>query len=315
MRLFGNLLPAALSALLLLSSTHLPAQKATLGNLAGSLRITGGKLPSQRILVELKLHGSAIQSTFADHEGRFVFRQLTYNAYTVSVTTAEYVPADKVVVVRPDVTQTTFVSMILHPKEPSDPEQPPEVAAGGNPHAVDLGDYLANIDSAIRHYQKALELAPGFFQAYNNLGAEYLKKEDFPAAEEAFRKAVNLNQADANAFFNLGNVCLLTQRYEDAEGALREGLRRESRSAFGLYLLGAVLARKGEFIEAELSLRKAWGVAPEMSNVLLELAQLFLMQQRTEDAVNELQKFVELFPSDPMIPRVRDILENLEAPS
>ncbi len=35
-------------------------------------------------------------------------------------------------------------------------------------------------DQAIRHYQKAIILAPGFYVAHNNLGSDYLSKSDFP---------------------------------------------------------------------------------------------------------------------------------------
>ena len=91
-------------------------------------------------------------------------------------------------------------------------------------------------DEAIAHYRKAIEIAPDFHPARNNLGTLYLGKSDFKAAEEQFREAVRLDQNEAQAYFNLSNVLMLTGRFTEAETTLAQGLQRRPDSAFGYFL-------------------------------------------------------------------------------
>jgi cytochrome c-type biogenesis protein CcmH/NrfG len=144
------------------------------------------------------------------------------------------------------------------------------------------------------------------------LGSQYLSQQDFGAAEQAFAEAIKLNSADANACFNLGNVFLLTARYQDAARVLGEGLLRDPRSAFGHYLLGSVETRTGQVSKAERSLQKALVLDPEMPNVRLELANLYLVQNEKSAAIRELRLFVEQFPSSPLLPKVQEVLKRLQ---
>jgi tetratricopeptide (TPR) repeat protein len=268
---------------------------------------------------------------YTSNEGRFAFSGLVSNVYTVVVNLEGYLPARQQASIDTDFVETRTVQIILRPRHKPESEAPPERVSGGNPHLVDAADYDKRFpskvvkefkagvradrdgekDKAIRHYRKTLELAPDFYPALNNLGSLYLSQKDFGAAEAAFSEVIKLNQTDANAYFNLGNVLFLTESFQDAERVLREGLSRDPRSALGHYLLGSVQARQGAFSEAEGSLQRAISLGPEMSNVRLELVNLYLAQQRTDEAIRELETFVDLFPNDAMMARVKEVLAEL----
>src|ERR1022692_1818641 len=68
-------------------------------------------------------------------------------------------------------------------------------------------------DDAVRHFKKAVSLAPDFYAARNNLGLMYLTTQNFVDAEQQFREVVRLHPTDSQAYFNLGNTCLLSQRF------------------------------------------------------------------------------------------------------
>jgi tetratricopeptide (TPR) repeat protein len=234
--------------------------------------------------------------------------------------------------VDPGVLGATLVRVVLRRRPEEISKEPPASIPGGNPHVVSVDTYRkkfprkvikefeagvkdadkGKIDKAIKHYQEAVKLAPDFYPAHNNLGTLYLSQRNIDAAEAAFSEVIKLNSTDANAYFNLGNVFFLTQRYEDAERVLHEGLSRQSLSAFGHYLLGSVRVRRGRYPEAEPSLQRAIRLDPEMPNVRLELVNLYLVQQRKDDAIRELQAFVELFPDDPMLEKVEELLARLQ---
>jgi tetratricopeptide (TPR) repeat protein len=50
-----------------------------------------------------------------------------------------------------------------------------------------------NLDSAVWFFSRAVELDPGYYQAYNNLGLAYEKKKDLANAKYYYTKAVEIN--------------------------------------------------------------------------------------------------------------------------
>lgn len=304
------------------------------GLILGHVFQKGGEHPSGSILVTLQFRGAPMQATYTDAEGGFSFYELIDNPYRVVIQEEGYEPVSHLVVVRSDVTPTTFVTIILRPltKDPSE-SSPPEAVGGGNPHIVSAQSYRKDfprkavkefeagrkqaergkIDRAVKHYHKAIEIAPDFYPAHNNLGAIHLSRKEFEKAEQAFRECIRLNDADANAYFNLGNVYLLTERYREADDVLRKGLMREPLSPLGHHLLGTVQVRQQQLVPGEQSLLKARQLDGQMPAVRLELISLYLAQQRREDAMREIREFIKLFPDQPATKKLEDFLRELES--
>ncbi len=324
--LFGALL------FLVFACPRLHAQD--VGNIVGQVRMPNGDLPPKRILITLETRGAILNTTYADNEGRFGFYQLLSNPYRLVIEDAEYQPVNQLVVVDPKISLTTTANIRLIPRPKPPPEKPPETAAGSNPYAVNASDTSKSfppevkkefdagvkadaqgkVDDAIRHYQKAVDLAPDFYPAHNNLGVRYLSKGDLKSAEGEFTQVIKLHQSDAEAYFNLGNVYYVTKRYDDAARSLQEGLRRDPTSALGNFLLGAVSIRQGQLAPAESYLRRAIELDPKMSRAHLELVVLYLQQQKKQEAVDELKTFEKLFPQDPLLPKVKQALLRLDTP-
>jgi tetratricopeptide (TPR) repeat protein len=79
-------------------------------------------------------------------------------------------------------------------------------------------------DTAIEHYRKATELAPGYSTAYNILGYSYRQKHDYPAAEKAFQKYVELIPQDPNPYDSYGELLLKMGRFDDSIAQYRKAL-------------------------------------------------------------------------------------------
>lgn len=309
------------------------AQQAPSGLLIGQVEVSGGAFPETRLFVELQVRGATLKSTYTDGEGRFSFTELLPNAYRIVINVPRYVPVNQLVVIRPDIFSTRTL-VILEPLPTHQVEAPPPAgASGANPHLVSAEDFRRKYDkeavqefdagvkddehgkpqNAIKHYRKAVEIAPEFYQAHNNLGSALLHENKLPAAESEFRQAIELNQADGNAYFNLGNVLYLTQRFEEAVTTLQEGLKREPQSALGQFLFGSALSRQGRLEEAEGALLRAMELDPQKPEVRLQLVNVYLMEQRKDDAIDQLRTFAKLFPRDPLLPQARAVLQKLEA--
>ena len=110
----------------------------------------------------------------------------------------------------------------------------------------------------------------------------------------------------------IGNVFLLTKRYSESDKIIEEGLQRRPDSAFGRFLMGCVHSRIGKFDEAEKDLREALRLDPTMSQAYLQLVNLYLQQNRREDAITELQAFLKAFPNAPAVTKANEVLHRLQ---
>lgn len=168
------------------------------------------------------------------------------------------------------------------------------------------------LDDAIKHYQKALELAPGYYPAHNDLGAAYLSKSEYGPAHDEFAQVVKLNSSDASAYFNLANVALLTHEFQQGLEYVTDGLRRYPNSATGLFIRGCLDRHTGNLKESEQSLRDALQYDPSLAMAHLELVNLYRQEENRPLVVAELEAFLKLYPGNPMAPKVKEALQKLD---
>ena len=115
------------------------------------------------------------------------------------------------------------------------------------------------------------------------------------------------------AHFNLANVMLLTKRYDEVSPEIDEGLKRQPNSAFGQFLRGTLYSHTNRPELAEKSLLTALDLDPKMPQAYLQLVNLYLQQQRTSDAIGELEAYLKEFPDAPLSAKARDLLKRLQA--
>lgn len=323
-----------LTVLLLLSCAGLRAQEQQ-GNITGQIRLVDGSFPNDRLRVTLEGHGSIVDVTYCDSEGRFSFSNLPSNAYSVVVDTEGFQPFRLAVVVNPVVMQTNLVHVVLRPKPKASLQGSPDQTSGSSPDVINVAalkkkfpsgavkefeagmksEQRGEMDAAVRHYEAAIRQAPDFYPAINNLGIRHLQKGQLKEAEVELRRVIELNQNDAQAYFNLGNVLYMTQRNDEAKQTLEQGLRLAPASAMGHYLNGSVLTRLGDFKSAEEQLKTARDLDPKMSQAPVALATLYLQTGRQGEAVKMFKDFLREFPNDPMAPKVRDAVNKLSRES
>ncbi len=311
------------------------ARAQELGNIVGQIRLQDGGFPSERIMVTLEGRGAIINSSYCDDEGRFGFYGLLGNPYYVIIEAKEYEPVREKVVVVPTISQTNIVHIVLRPLRSVEGRASPDSGSLSNPNFVDVSEFAkkfpstvlkefevgmkselrGEMDAAVRHYQAALQQAPDFYPAHNNLGIRQLQKGNMKEAEEEFRRVVELNPSGAQAYLNLGNVLYITRRNEEAKQTLEEGLRRAPTSGMGYYVLGSVLVRLGDMKSAEERFKAAREFDPKMPQVPIALATLYLQTGRQREASEMFESFLRQFPKDPMVPKVRDALSKLAAHS
>jgi tetratricopeptide (TPR) repeat protein len=274
-----------------------------------------------------------MDSVYTDSQGTFGFHNLPPEAYDVTVDDDQYQPVRMTAVMHPTtLSPTVYLDIQLTPKSDANGATLAPRQAGSDRYTMDIKDYSKSFpkkavkefekgieadrdnkkDEAIAHYRKAIEIAPDFHPAHNNLGTLYMGKSEFKSAEEQFRDAVRLDQNEAQAYFNLSNVLMLTSRYTEAETTLAQGLQRRPDSAFGYFLQGCLYGRTGKLAEAESSLRNSVRLDPKMSQAYLQLVNLYIRQNRREDAITQLQAFLKGFPDAAAAPKAKELLTKLQ---
>jgi predicted O-linked N-acetylglucosamine transferase (SPINDLY family) len=86
---------------------------------------------------------------------------------------------------------------------------------------VDKGE----LDTAIVHFEKAIQLNPEFTVAYYNLGSTFLKKYQSYNAVKYFEKALHLNPNFPEVYVSLGNILKGQGKIREAENCFRHALQ------------------------------------------------------------------------------------------
>ena len=280
------------------------------------------------VLVTITAHGAIAYRSYTDDEGRFGVNGLSANAYHVTIDDEAYQPVDQEARID-SVTSSSMVIVNIY-LVPRKTEKPSEFSTveGGNPHLADFAEYMKDIpkaarkefdrgvksdhegdrDGAIRHYQKALRIEPGFYPARNNLGSDYLNQGNLAAAAVEFEHVIKNNPTDAAAYFNIANVSLLTRKYRESLEEALQGLKREPNSAFGHFVLGSACQRVGDVAQSERALRRALELDPKLSRAHLALVNLYLSQHRRQTRRRNSPFSCAIFPDDPYAPKARELL-------
>ena len=114
----------------------------------------------------------------------------------------------------------------------------------------------SELADAERDFRRALELDPGFADAYNNLGHVLRRNGYTDAAEQCFRKALARDPEHSGANLNLGAAMYQQNQPEKAIRLLERGLKEEMTNVAGRYNLGLALHQVGRFDEAVYTYRQ-----------------------------------------------------------
>ena len=106
-------------------------------------------------------------------------------------------------------------------------------------------------EKAIEHLRKAIELAPGFWSAYNNLGVLMMKQGKYDDALDNFMRALACNENSAIAHNNLAFILLKRGRLDEALSESRKALALKKDFTRAFYNLGIIYKQKNRFSKAK----------------------------------------------------------------
>jgi len=136
-------------------------------------------------------------------------------------------------------------------------------------------------EKAIEQLRKAIEIAPGFANAYNNLGVLMMKQGKYDEAFDNFIRALTYDENNAIAHNNLAFVLLKRGRLEEALSESRKALALQKDFTRAFYNLGIIYKHKKRSSKAKHYLGLA--LKKERKDIMTRLHMievLYLMQDK-----------------------------------
>jgi len=152
---------------------------------------------------------------------------------------------------------------------------------------IETGNHLEDnhaLAEAMEQYQRALELAPGYWRVHVNIGNCHRARGDVQQALAAYRVAYEQNPTHSSVCYNLGLALLDTGQVDEAIDLLRAAINRTTDFVDAMVVLSDALERQGKTDEAILWLDKALRVAPEHPGILRNKAICLDHMGRLEEA-------------------------------
>ena len=290
--------------------------------------LRGRILPEARAAVSL--HGATTpftSSAISDARGRFQFRDLLAGDYTVVV----FVPG------RGEARQTVEVGPSLAGKKGAVevtlelPDSKFEFQDSMRRQATVSARQLSIPDEAVRQYQEAqkrlaardstgavshlqqaVEAAPQFSAAWNNLGTIAYQTGQFAEAEKDFRQALKADPGAFEPLVNLGGVLVTLQKRDEALRYNLYAVLTRSNDALANSQLGMSYFSVGNLDLAEKYLTIAKKIDPaHFSHPQLMLAEIHLRRGERAAAIEELEDFLRRHPDAPEAARIRSSLHKL----
>jgi tetratricopeptide (TPR) repeat protein len=148
-------------------------------------------------------------------------------------------------------------------------------------------------EDAIPLLESGLQIAPRRADLRAALGESFFMSGKAEKAIEEFKTLIEVDpSARSYAFMGLSYRHL--GRFDEARKYFVEGLKKDPHNASCLFNMGYIEERQGNHARAEELLQAALRYKPDLSEALLELANLRIENKKFEDAAVLLRKYVKL---------------------
>lgn len=292
-------------------------------SIRGQVRSNENSQPVEMARVQLMApEGEQIGVQFTRSNGEFEFNGLGNGAYRLVVDLDGYQELQERVEISDSPRSSVMLFLVRaqsqQKSEPGDSISAHELALPQNARDSRKkgGERLfvkADPKGSIPYFEKAIRIAPGYYEAYYDLGLAHFRNSDKEAAEQAFRKAIELSESKF-APAQQGLAALLCDRteYVEAEMLARRSLETGGPSAQGHFELARALFGQNKVEEAEKEAFEARRILPELPEVNLLLANVHIRRKNYPALMIDLDTYLKLAPNGPMSSRMREMRQKVE---
>ncbi|MGA8222720.1 MAG: carboxypeptidase regulatory-like domain-containing protein [Candidatus Acidiferrales bacterium] len=292
--------------------------------ISGSVRddVTGQALNGIR--VDLKKEGIAVESAYTGNNGGFQFNSIPNGEYILEVNVDGYETADQDV----DISRQPVYGVSIDLKKPVSLSPAESKGAAISAHelmipskardAYDEGVGLlrsnpADYKAAIVQFQRAIQIFPGYYEAYCVEGASYMSLGDAPSAEQAARKSIELSSGKyPQALFLLAAILNKGGRFAEAETEARQAVALDDSAWQGHFELAHALSGLNRPQEAEPEAIRARDLNSANPRAFLLLANIHGQLQNSAAVLEDLDGYLKIAPPGPQTDAVRQSRDQLQ---
>jgi tetratricopeptide (TPR) repeat protein len=145
--------------------------------------------------------------------------------------------------------------------------------------------------------ERANALQPETFEILHNLGQAYLRGREYEKADLALNRALKLKPDSVETLYLLAQVDSEQARPLDALDLLVRAHKLASQNTDVIFLMARVSMTQNYFEDAIPLLESGLKIAPQRADLHAALGESYFMAGKTERAIEEFQKLIELDPS------------------
>jgi tetratricopeptide (TPR) repeat protein len=262
--------------------------------------------------------GNLIQESITNDNGDFSFRGLEKNNYILNVDAIAFEP----VLIHVELSFASDRGLTVYLKPIAEKKPAPSSASTVNAHELSMPQGARNLvasgkkkmnvskdpQGALADFEQAVTMAPGYYEAYYNIGMVYLSLGNSEESEKSFRKAIEASSDKyGDAEIALGTVMLNRKDNQEGEKAIRRGLDLSPSSWLGHYELGRALLNENKLTDAEKSAEQARSLAPNAPMVYRLLANVHLQQNNFQALLGDLDAYIKLDPDSSSGARAKEL--------
>jgi predicted O-linked N-acetylglucosamine transferase (SPINDLY family) len=148
------------------------------------------------------------------------------------------------------------------------------------------------LEVAINHHKKSVEINPDYAEGYNNLGIAFQKLSLFEEAVKNYKKTLKLKPDFSLAYNNLGVVLKSLNKLDEALLTSKKAIELDPKFADAHNNIGAILQDLGNYDEAYKFYKKAIKLKSSYSEAYYNLGILLKKLGKIEECVENFQKAV-----------------------
>jgi tetratricopeptide (TPR) repeat protein len=160
---------------------------------------------------------------------------------------------------------------------------------------------MLDLNTAKKHYERAIKLDPKYSEAINNLGTVHYAKKSYRRAVNQYRKALKLSPYSASIHSNLGTAWFARKKYKEAAEEYELALKLdpevfEHRNSHGVLLQERSVEERAKF---HFYLARTYAKSGHVERALI------YMRKALEEGFKDKDKFRE----EPEFARLQDLPE------
>lgn len=153
-------------------------------------------------------------------------------------------------------------------------------------------------ETALKNFQRAVQLNPRFAYAHTLCGHEYVALEDFENGVKSYQSALRVDARHYNAWYGLGMVYFRQEKFEFSEHHFRVAFQINPRSSVIMSYLGAALHALKKNKEALEMMERAIIADKKNPLPLYQKANILLSMENLDGALEVLEELKEYAPRE-----------------